>query len=680
MVSSKEKQRRKQAVLKGNLKRTQEERKTSGPKRPLAKLAAAEEKMAGKKEKKEEEVIKEEKKGKKKEGSILARTLGKAIHKIRNREAKTGRGTKTGVKEHIWSKGQFDRLVLLGLLYYAIQLYYSFILGINVFRDVPLQLTMINIILAILILIFFFQPSLKSFIGTVVIILFYTSIMEGYYRVNLPIAIGGDAGLIISLLAITLFFGLIWYYILHQDVSGMFGVAITFLLETGFKFYIVSQLLPLNATLAGFLLYLPYWTILGIIAGSYTEGGASKFVGIIRFILIGIVVVLLLGTLFTSIASGQERPNLSSKEQEQSADALKKSAKKSLESLKGVFAPLICALEDPTDYGPCIAEKTKPKKELTEEELLSFSVNRKKERRVDLYFTPPDIGLDEIIFARLKGGLKIVDKKKIILGCNVNELPGQVKPEKTTMTKDNLNFWQEIECTTSDLKSTNDVQYTAQVRQKTNTNYPNYFIDYEELHGEGGILDEEEKKSGGRYSEIERKCIDRECEKNIQKEKIQNIELFRNKIINDYPDFETSSIVDDEVVYLLLHTDYVPIVGVKEKGETNIDLIFKIANMGQGEIVAVHFIEIEFPEFIKPDCDLLDGSDNKFRFKEDKLEIDWRKVKPGIENQKRIGKCELKINAEDIKFPDMDKLNTASISGVIEFEYLLKSEGTVYYG
>jgi len=619
---------------------------------------------------------------------ILANTLGKGIYTIGRGirsaggflggaaagagSALAGRGT-SKLKEHVWSQNQFDKLIWLGLLYYGLQWYYKLIIGSDVFSNVPYQFMILNFAIAIMVLIFFFKPDLLETIGTGLIIILYLFIMNSGFTFNIPMMPSGEIGTIISLVFITVIIALIWREVLHKDITGMFGISIIFLLESGLKVFLAAQS---PALLTGFLLYWPYWLTLGVVAGSYTEE-TSKLVGFMRFLLILVFISLLVVNLLMGGALyGATQFDISEEKKEAGVEALKENWKNVGVTWTKMTAPLTCIGE--ADYQKCIAEKTAPpKKELTEEEKLLAVANKERDKKINLYFTNLN---NQFFYAEENEkyeGIRISTQlqgystiyKIILLACSINEISGTITYPKNAETKlggYETGWWEDIDCKPNEkLKpGNNKVEFIARWSQLATTSYPNYFMNQEELNkilSDYKTAGDVEQEKQCQFSQEQKKCLS-----TVKRSIYSKIPEFKD-IQSDYPNFERIAKYDDEGAAIIIENTAPEIVS----GSTKFNLRFSVANnYRNGEIVKVNGIKIDLPKDIDiTNCDILEKNDNKeygYKIKEDKLKsIEWIKVK--YEKQKVIpGICELKIK-------DVKEFTRINIMGEIDFDYQLKN-------
>jgi len=652
----------------------------------------------------EKEGIKEElKSGKLRRG--LGNIFGKIVYtlkdewKIHKQIAKHGifvGGAATGAalglagkgwnkfKEHVWSKNQFDKLIWLGLFYYALQWYYKLMVGKDVFSSIPYEFTILNFVMALVVLIFFFKPGFIEFLGTGVIITLYLFIINTGFKFNLPLV--GELGLLFTLIIVTVIMIIILREIFHIDPLGVILVSLTFLLEIGFKIFI-ANIVPVSF-LTSLILYIPYWILLALIAGGYVEEGSSKLVGFFRGVF-GIILILFLvsNLLLAGTTYGAEKFSISEEKKEAGSEALKESISNIGTTWKRLTAPLAC-IGSGTDWDECIAEKTAvPKKEMTEEEKLLAVANKKNPPKIDLFFNNPfqqyfypeeNEDYENIRISTQLRGSSAVDKE-IYLKCSVNEIEGIItypEEKKTVIEEQNSDWYQDIECQpTEKLKSgINNVEILAKWRQTAGTTYINYFMESDKLNN---ILSEYKTAD---YSENEKQCHfsqdEETCLRSLRKRFYPQIEDFK-KIETDYPNFEKASKYEDEAAAIIIEvTDPQLVIGVPEEGE-KFNLRFSVANNREGEISKIWSIKIYIPDLIGlSGCDILeknsevDENEYNYKIKAEKINlIDWSKTKVG--KQKIIpGICELKINKiEDFK--------RTEIKGKIDFDYQLKNKFNV---
>ncbi len=689
-----EQQRRKQAALKGRLKRAQSAREKTGPQRPLAKLVETEKKL----EKERASGLGKFRKG-------LANTFGKAVYKLKGLElhkkvaehgkfvggaasglglALAGKGA-SKLKEHVWPKNQFDKIIWVGIFYYAFQWAYQLTVG-DIFSKIPMQFIILNFVIAMFVFILFFKPDLIQIIGTGLIISLYMLIMNTGFTFDIAFIPGGEVGITVSLVAITLLIAFIFHNILHKETSGMIGISIVFLLETGLKVFLASQA---PALFTGLLLYWPYWLTLGAVAGSYTVE-TSRLAGFMRFLLFLIAISLVLVNVITGgTFYGATQFDISDEKKEAGIESLKENWKNIGETWKRLAAPFTCIGE--IDYQKCISEKTKPpEKKPTEEEELLATANKEKPRRINLYFVDTNqqyfTANEKVsISTQLKGKSTTTNPKDILLGCSVNEISGTItKPEKETKIKgEDSNFYQDIECEPNiQLKAgKHEVEFLAKWRQLATTSYPNYFMDQEELDNLLG-----DYRESGEYSIEEQKCQNspdtKKCLSVLMTSIYSKISKF-NSIQSDYPNFERRSKYDDEVAAILIeNTAFDIVTGVPQEGGT-FNLKFSVANNHRnknGEITKVNDVFIGFPDKfadkIEKNCDFLIENDGveedikkvyPYKIDNKKLDsIEWEKVK--FEKQKIIGSCEWVIKDVGLF------ITRINIIGQIDFDYQLKND------
>jgi len=664
---------------------------------PLSKLIAAEKKIAEDSEKKKN---KKEKISSKIGKSKIGLTLGKGIHNVGQGFAKAGgflagaasgtysafkgKGTEK-IKEHIWSKNQFDKLIWIGLIYYAIQWYYKLVIGIDVFNRIPYEFMIINFIIAIAALIFCFKPTVTEIAGTISIIMIYFFIIQTGYTIpipNLPFGINGEILTLISLIVMTVLIGLIWRHFLNADISGMIGVSLVFLLEISYKIFFATQApIPI---LINIIIYMPYWFLLGIILGGYVEGGTSKLVGFFRGTFILIITLFLVSNLLLAGTSyGSTQFSISKEKQEQGEAAFKEGWDN--------FVNAIGALTDPfTCIGPnmeeCMKEKAalRNKKEPTEEEKLLAVANEKKPSRISLYFsninqyfdTVQNENYENIKISTQLNGQAIVDKQ-INLACSINEIRSKIiypKEETATIKADNLAWYQDILCQPIEKLKTgvNEVEFLALWRQYADTKYVNYFMEHSKYED---ILKQIVNK-GPEYSNQIKQCgfsKDKECINKVKQAFYSQIPELED-IETDYPDFNMKAKYDDEPAAILIENTAFPLIGVPYDGKT-FNLRFSVLNNGKGQILGIKNIYVTLPdpiEYTEDKCDILEKSDRsvkeEYQIKKNILNsIDWSSIRP--ESQKIIpGLCELKVEqlGEDFK--------RATIWGNILFDYQLKNK------
>src|SRR3989338_431476 len=325
----------------------------------------------------------------------------------------------------------------------------------------------------------------------------------------------------------------------------MFGISIIFLLESGLKVFLAAQS---PALLTGFLLYWPYWLTLGVVAGSYTEE-TSKLVGFMRFLLILVFIsVLVVNLLMGGALYRATQFDISEEKKEAGVEALKENWKNVGGTWTKMTAPLTCIGE--VDYQKCIAEKTAPpKKELTEEEKLLAIANKGKQKKINLYFsninqyfTSEENENEKYKNIRISTQLKgqsIIDTK-ILLACSIKGISGTItypQDKFTKITKNDLNWWQDIDCQPNEKLKTgnNKVEFIARWRQLATTSYPNYFMNQEELNkilSDYKTAEYIEQEKQCQFSQEQKKCLS-----TIKRSIYSKIPEFKD-IQSDYPNFE----------------------------------------------------------------------------------------------------------------------------------------------
>ena len=308
--------------------------------------------------------------------------------------------------------------------------------------------------------------------------------------------------------------------------------------------------------------------------------------------------------------------------------------------------------------------------------------NKGKQKKINLYFsninqyfTSEENENEKYKNIRISTQLKgqsIIDTK-ILLACSIKEISGTItypQDKFTKITKNDLNWWQDIDCQPNEKLKTgnNKVEFIARWRQLATTSYPNYFMNQEELNkilSDYKTAEYIEQEKQCQFSQEQKKCLS-----TIKRTLYSQIPEF-DSIKLDYPSFERIAKYDDEGAAIIIENTAPEIV----LGNTKFNLRFSVANnYRNGEIVNINGININLPEEIDASkCDILEENTDddkkvyKYKIKKDRLEIDWIKVK--YEKQKLIpGTCELTIK-EGVK--EFTRIN---IMGQVDFDYQLKNE------
>lgn len=684
-----------EAALKKKLIRTQEERRITGPKRPLANLVKTEKKIRPWRTKLAEDVGKPIDKW---INTIKEKELHKkAYNKVKNsnfikdsanatRSIAAGTGDfaigvgKSVAKRSISSLGKMlhshtmDPLIWIGIVFFIIDW------SVFGFSNTPTSWAL-NLIIAVVVLKVFLKRSMiVTGLGIVLLVLFWQGIgnisVYGFQYLNsvvMPIAAIISAIIVLK-------------YLLKQDTEGLIGVIIVFLLQTGFLEVIATNIPFLfESEITKFLLVRqmwPYWLLLATYYGHKSQEGASKLINFFSTAWIFFILFMVVGLQF-GVAGwpglGQE---LSEKEKGQLDDFFEDKVSSQAQAWKRVMAPFIC-IGKIMNYNECVSNVTAPPTKPKGEDQILTAVNKKKGRVLDLQINGIDadrvIWSDENsednyenieIFAQIKGEVAV--DVSAVFECEINNFPAEVNPIEILIPKGDLNWYQDLKCRPFQrLKGgSNEITFRTSTNEVSITDYSIFVMDGCML---SKILNEYATAS---YSEIKQRCKnDKICLENLEKglyQKISEFKKIKTTGFRSIPDNENAN-------FLVETTQYPPVISIINGNEARISLRFGVQNNDiNGRIKKVNEVKIYVPDYLKKEkegsCILVKEGDY-YKINEEELgKISWEEIEEGSKNQRILpGNCIFYLeNAKD-NFLDLMSLNQIDIVSFMDYTYELEN-------